>query len=113
MLALPAWTIHHDTSIAAMMGQRNVFKGNDYHAGWTSHQFKTALMMGAVVIGDVETRCQLPWRVPVEGDVLRMEDASLAQLQVQTSTIVRPANVLVSYDIAGRCENPPECREDH
>jgi len=95
-----------------MMRQRNVFESNDYHAGWTSHQFETALMMRAVAVGGVEMRCQLPRRVPAEGDVLCKEDASLAQLQVQTSTIVRSANILVSYDISGSCENPPERREE-
>lgn len=97
-----------------MMRQCNVFEDDNYHAGWTGHQFKTTLVMRAVAVaGAVETRHRLFRRVPDEDDVLRVEDTSLAQLQIQTSAIVRSANILVSDDISGRCENPPERREDH
>lgn len=67
-------------------------------------------MMGAIAVGGV---CQLPRWIPVKGNVVRIEDAFLTQLQVQTSTIVRSADILVSNDIPRRNENPPERREDH
>lgn len=97
-----------------MMRQGDVFKSNNYYAGRTGHQFEAALMMRAVGdAGGVKTRRQLPRRVPHEGDVLRVEDALLAQLQVKTSAIVGSANVLVPDDVPANCEDPPERRDDH
>lgn len=77
----PARTVHHDTFIAAMMRQCDLLEGRDDHTGRTCHQLKAALMVRAVG-GSVETRRQLSRRVPDEGDVPRIQNASLAQLQV-------------------------------
>lgn len=67
--------------------------------------------MGTIDGGGVKTRELSRW-ISDEGDVLRIEDAFLTQLQIQTSAIMRSTNVLVSYDISNRCEDPEHC-EDH
>lgn len=79
----PAGIVHHDASVAAMMRQGDVFKGNNYYTRRTGHQFETALMMGAVADGaGIKTRRQLPRRIPDKADVFRVEDTLLTQLQV-------------------------------
>lgn len=70
-------------------------------------------MMGTVGDGGgVKTRRQMP-RVPDKGDVLRVEDTLLSQLEIKTPAIVRSANVFVPDNAPASCEDPPKDHEDH